>query len=191
MPSGEARAKLIDRPGVVAAALGLLIGGLCSSPGRAQEPARSGEPPHVILGTVSSDRGTTASIPLFYQPVAGQSVRSLHLEVQFGNAVQFVSGQKGSASEAQDFDLAVKAAEGRLSIDVALQDADAGKALPEGQLASLDFRVPEDATAGSVPLVPAAVSAQDASKKQVKVIAEEGMIVIVTAPPVACFFYMH
>jgi hypothetical protein len=180
---------LTDRSAVAAAALGAVFAGLISAAGLAQESAGSGEPPRVVLGTVSSDRGATASVPLFYQPAAGRPIRTLHLEVKFaGDSVRFVRAQKGPASESQDFDLTATAREGRLSVDVSVRDPDARKALPDGVMASLDFQVPEDATAGSVPLVPIAVSALDGSSNQVKAIAEEGMIVIVSAPPVAGLF---
>ena len=90
---------------------------------------------NLILGTVASDRGTTATIPLYYQPAEETPIRSLHLEVDFvSNSVKFAKAEKGIASEVQDYELTVEAEElppsdqdlsrTRLKIDIAVVDSE-------------------------------------------------------------------
>jgi len=176
-----------------------ILGG--TSPPLAQQSGGAGEPATVILGTVASDPGTTATIPLYYKPGAARSIRNVHLELEFvSNSVKFAKAEKGVAAETQNFDLAVNAKElppdgniqrTRLSIDVSV--ADAGKSLPEGLWALLDFRVPTDAKAFAIALNTIAVTAQDADKKPVKLMAEAGKIIVsVPDEPLAgCFFFTH
>ena len=182
---------------LVLAGVAILGGAL---PALAQQ---SGEPATVILGTVASDPGTTATIPLYYKPGAARSIRNVHLELEFvSNSVKFAKAEKGVAAETQNFDLAVNAKElppdgniqrTRLSIDVSVADADAGKSLPEGLWTLLDFQVPADAKAFAIALNPIAVTAQDADKKPVKLMAEAGKIIVSVPdePLAACFFFTH
>lgn len=159
--------------------------------------------PSLILGTVAGERGTSVTIPLYYKPGRGAAPRSLRLDVTFvSNSVKFAKAEKGIAAETQDFDLAVRAAElppdnnivrTRLSIDVAVADADNKKVLPEGLWAFLEFRIPPEAKPFSISLEPSSVSAADAAKKPVEVAAEAGKIIVsVPDEPLAgCFFFTH
>ena len=162
------------------------------------------EPFSLILGTVASDPGTTAAIPLYYNLLPGDALRSVHLEIEFvSNSVKFDKAEKGPAAELQEYDLAVEVKElppddkkisrTRLAIDVSVADSDTKKTLPEGLWAFLNFRVPPEAQPFSISLKPVSVSAQDTSKKPVKVAAEEGKIIvsIPDVPLVGCFFFTH
>ena len=178
--------------------------GTGASPAFAQQRAGSTEPPAFILGTVSGDPGTTAGIPLYFTPGAGQPIRRVHLEVEFvSNSVKFAKAQKGAAAAVQDFDLAVEAKElppddkniqrTRLNIDVTVTNSDRKKSLQEGLLSFLNFQVPTNAKAFAIELKPLTISAQDAANKPVKVTAEPGKIIIALPdePMVGCFFFTH
>ncbi len=170
----------------------------------AAQASEARAPANLILGTVASDRGTTATIPLYYQPAEDTPIRSLHLEVDFvSNSVKFAKAEKGIASEVQDYDLAVEAEElppndqdlsrTRLKIDIAVVDSDPGKALPRGLLSFLDFRIPEDAKPFAISLTPASVSAQDEAGQPVEVTVEAGKVIVSVPdePLVGCFFFTH
>ena len=170
----------------------------------AAQASEARAPANLILGTVASDRGTTAMIPLYYQPAEDTPIRSLHLEVDFvSNSVKFAKAEKGIAAEIQDFDLAVETEElppndqdlsrTRLKIDIAVVDSDPGKALPRGLLSFLDFRIPEDAKPFAISLTPAAVSAQDEAGQPVEVTVEAGKVIVSVPdePLVGCFFFTH
>ncbi len=159
---------------------------------------------NLILGTVASDRGTTATIPLYYQPAEETPIRSLHLEVDFvSNSVKFAKAEKGIASEVQDYELTVEAEElppsdqdlsrTRLKIDIAVVDSDPSKALPQGLWTFLDFRIPEDAKPFAISLTPASVSAQDEAGQPVEVTVEAGKVIVSVPdePLVGCFFFTH
>ncbi len=163
-------------------------------------------PANLILGTVASDRGTTATIPLYYQPAEDTPIRSLHLEVDFvSNSVKFAKAEKGIAAEIQDFDLVVETEElppkendqelsrTRLKIDIAVVDSDPGKALPQGLWTFLEFRIPDDAKPFSISLTPASVSAQDEAGQPVEVTVEAGKVIVSVPdePLVGCFFFTH
>src|SRR5262249_18744948 len=121
-------------------------------PGFAQE---NGGVPSFLLGTVSGDPGSSASIPLYYTPGKGQPIPSLHRDVEFvSNSVKFDNADKGTASSLQDFTLKTDSKElppdknlqrTRITIDIAVPDADPKKSLPEGLLAFLNFNVPTNA----------------------------------------------
>ena len=160
--------------------------------------------PDLILGTVASERGTTVSIPIYYQPGKSGGLRSVHLEVDFvSNAVKFTKADKGLAAQAQDYTLTVAAKElppdekkitrTRLSMDVSVPEADSTNPLPEGLWAFLNFRIPPDAKPFSISLNPIAISAQDLSKKPAKVESEAGKIIVSVPdePLVGCFFFTH
>ena len=171
---------------------------------RAQErKAKPETASSLILGTVASERGTTASIPIYFKP-GKDALRSLHLEVDFvSNSVKFAKADKGLAAQTQDYELTVKANElapddkkishTRLSIDVSLPDSASGKSLPEGLWAFLNFTIPSDAKPFSISLNPIAISAQNASKKPIEVASEAGKIIVsVPDEPLAgCFFFSH
>ena len=159
---------------------------------------------NLILGTVASDRGTTATIPLYYQPAEDTPIRSLRLEVDFvSNSVKFAKAEKGIAAEVQDFDLAVVTEElpandqelsrTRLKIEVAVVDEDPGKALPQGLWSFLEFRIPDDAKPFAISLNPASVSAQDEAGQPVEVTVEAGKVIVSVPdePLVGCFFFTH
>ncbi len=159
---------------------------------------------NLILGTVASDRGTTATIPLYYQPAEETPIRSLHLEVDFvSNSVKFAKAEKGIASEVQDYELTVEAEElppsdqdlsrTRLKIDIAVVDSDPSKALPQGLWTFLDFRIPEDAKPFAISLTPASVSAQDEAGQPVEVTVEAAKVIVSVPdePLVGCFFFTH
>ena len=189
----------------------LAIGGilfLLSSPrlaGAAQERKAGREPAsNVVVGTVASERGTTAAIPLYYQPTKNSAVRSLHLELDFvSNSIKFAKAEKGVAAEGLNFEIAVepkelppddkKIAHTRLNIDVTITDSDPKKSFPEGLLAFLNFKIPDDAKPFSISLTPITISAQDAAKKPVEVAAEAGKVIvsIPDAPLAGCFFFSH
>ncbi len=189
----------------IAASAILLLAGPCSRLAAAQKP-KSGEAAggSLIVGTVASERGTTAAIPLYYEPSKNSHLRSVHLELDFvSNSIKFTKAEKGVASEVQNFDVAVEAKElppddkkishTRLLIDVTLTDADARKSLPEGLLSFLNFKIPDDAKPFSIGLNPITVAAQDAAKKPVEVAAEAGKVIvsIPDAPLAGCFFFSH
>ncbi|HWP85215.1 MAG TPA: hypothetical protein VNN17_08495 [Terriglobia bacterium] len=159
------------------------------------------ESPTLILGTVASDPGTTATIPLYYQGASAQALRSVHLEVEFvSNSVKFSRAQKGAAAQVQDFDLVVEEREqppddkgirrSRLTINVSAPSA---AALPEGLWAFLDFSVPPDAKAFSIALNPVVALARDTNGAAVSVVAEAGKIIVAVpeAPLATCFFFTH
>jgi hypothetical protein len=185
---------------VVAAALGLSSTPSLSPTASAEQADEPSNLPRVVLGTVSGKPGDTLSIPLFHQSEPDQGVRQLRLEVEYAaNRVQFVKAEKGPASKTQDFNLIAEgkpispadtpAERGRLTIDISASP-DGKASLPVGFLAALEFQVSADTSAGSVRLGPITGSAVDGTNNALKVVAEEGAIVV--APPVlACFFYMH
>jgi hypothetical protein len=165
----------------------------------AQKPAAS-----LIVGTLASDRGTTAAIPLYYQAGKDTRLRSLRLELDFvSNSVKFDKAEKGIVAGAQAFDLTVEAKElppddknlthTRLTVNVALPGVDSQKPLPEGLWAFLNFRIPPDAKPFSIALNPISVSAQDMAKKPVEVAVEAGKIIVSVpdAPLPGCFFFSH
>ena len=160
--------------------------------------------PSLILGTVASERGTTVSIPVYYQPGKSGGLRSLHLDVDFvSNTVKFAKADKGLAAQTQDYNLTVDAKElppdekkitrTRLSLDVSIPEADSTKSLPEGLWAFLNFKIPPDAKPFSISLNPIAISAQDLSKKPARVEGEAGKIIVSVPdePLVGCFFFTH
>lgn len=170
----------------------------------ASENARAAEAASLVLGTVASQPGSTATIPLYYKPLKNSPLRILHLEVEFvSNSVTFAKGEKGLASEVQDFDLTVQPEElppddkqvrrTRLRIDVSVLDPDSKKTLPEGLWAFLNFRVSANAKPFVVALNPTSISAQDPTQKPVKVGGEAGKIIVAVAddPMSACFFFNH
>ena len=172
-------------------------------PPAAAQAAAAGQA-NIILGTVAGDRGTTAAIPLYYQPAENTPIQSLHLEVDFiSNSVKFAKAEKGVAAEMQDYDLTVEAeplpddeqglSRTRLIIDVAVADDDPGKALPQGLWSFLEFRIPPEAKPFAISLTPASVSAQGASQQPVPVTAEAGKVIVSVPdePLVGCFFFTH
>jgi hypothetical protein len=212
-PRGENREKEVmsfDRKvpwtllGIAASVILLLCFPRCGMAGAqkskiTQEPGGS-----LVVGTVAGERGTTAAIPLYYEPAKNSRLRSLHLELDFvSNSIQFTQAEKGVAAQIQDFDLAVEAREfppddkkisrTRLTIDVSLDGAGSQISLPAGLLSFLNFRIPEDAKPFSISLNPVTVSAQDAAKKPVEVTAEAGKVIvsIPDAPLAGCFFFSH
>lgn len=165
----------------------------------AQEPSGS-----LIVGTVASERGTTAAIPLYFQRSNNTNVRSVHLELDFvSNSIQFTKAEKGVAAEGQNFEVTAEAKQlppddkkithTRLNIDVSVADSDSKKSLPEGLLAFLNFKIPDDAKPFSISLTPITIAAQDSSKKPVEVAAEAGKVIvsIPDAPLAGCFFFTH
>ncbi len=183
---------------------GIAAGVLLLFPALAAAQASEARVPNLILGTVASDRGTTATVPLYYQPAEDTPIRSLHLEVDFvSNSVKFAKAEKGIAAEIQDYDLAVETEElppndqdlsrTRLKIDIAVVDSDSSKALPQGLWTFLDFRIPEDAKPFAISLTPASVSAQDEAGQPVEVTVEAGKVIVSVPdePLVGCFFFTH
>ena len=177
---------------------------LAATPPSAAAQAAGAGQANIILGTVAGDRGTTAAIPLYYQPAENTPIRSLHLEVDFiSNSVKFSRAEKGIAAEIQDYDLTVEAeplpdddqglSRTRLIIDVAVADGDPGKALPQGLWSFLEFRIPPEAKPFAISLTPASVSAQGASQQPVPVAAEAGKVIVSVPdePLVGCFFFTH
>ena len=163
-----------------------------------------GESASLILGTVAGDRGSSVSIPLYYQPGKNPPLRTAHLEVEFvSNSVKFAKAEKGLAAETQDYDLAVdvkelppdkkKVQRTRLGIDVSVAEADPQKSLPEGLWAFLNFRIPADAKPFSISLNPVSVSGQDTQKRKVDLAVEAGKIIVSVpdVPLVGCFFFNH
>jgi len=182
---------------------GLLMLGI-GAPASAQQ-AKSNEPAaSIVIGTVASEVGTTAAIPLYFQPAKNSSVRSLHLELDFvSNSIKFAKAEKGVAAEGQNYDVTVEAKElppddkkllhTRLTVDIAVPDSDSKQSLPDGLLAFLNFAIPENAKPFSISLTPITVTAQNASKKPVEVAAEAGKVIvsIPDAPLAGCFFFSH
>ena len=187
------------------ASLGIAAGVLLLFPALAAAQASEARAPaNLILGTVASDRGTTATVPLYYQPAEDTPIRSLHLEVDFvSNSVKFAKAEKGIAAEIQDYDLTVETEElppndqglsrTRLKIDIAVVDSDSSKALPKGLWTFLEFRIPEDAKPFAISLTPASVSAQDEAGQPVEVTVEAGKVIVSVPdePLVGCFFFTH
>lgn len=158
----------------------------------------------LIIGTVAADRGTTASIPIYYEPGKGTHLRSVHLELDFvSNTVKFAKAQKGIAGQGHNFDLAVQAKDQapdarkivhtRLTVDVSVPESSSGELLPRGPLAFLNFTVPSQAKPFAISLKPISVSARDASSKPVQIAAEAGKIIVSVpeAPLANCFFFTH
>jgi hypothetical protein len=180
----------------------------------AKSAAKSGQPAgksdassSIVIGTVAAERGTTAAIPLYYQPAKNTSARSLHLVLDFvSNSIKFAKAEKGVAGEAQEFEITAEAKElpldtkdekkiqhSQLTVDVSLPDSSTQKSLPEGLLAFLNFKVPDDAKPFSISLTPVSITAQDSAKKPVEVAAEAGKVIVsVPDEPLAgCFFFTH
>jgi hypothetical protein len=187
---------------VVLAVVGIAVTG-GALPAFAQQSGATAEST-LILGTVASDPGTTATIPLYYKPATAQFVRSVHLEVEFvSNSVKYAKAEKGVAAETQNFDLVVNAKElppddkniqrTRLSIDVTVTDSDAKKSLPEGLWALLDFRVPTGAKAFAIALNPVTLTAQEGDRNPVKLTGEAGKVIVSVPdePMAGCFFFTH
>lgn len=195
--------------GVVLVLPPTLLGLAATSASGAQAPNSAGgeqnESATVSLGTVAVQVGSTATIPLYYSLGGSNPLRSFHMEVEFvSNSVKFTKAEKGVAAEAQEFDLAVEAKElppddkkivrTHLNIDLSMGDADPSKSLPEGLWAYLYVDVPANAKAFSIVLTPTVVSAQDSSKKPVKVAGEAGKIIVsgpIGLPLPTCFFFNH
>src|SRR5262245_3696612 len=58
----------------------------------------------LIIGTVASELGTTAAIPLYYQPPKNAKVKKIHAELDYvSNSVKFDKAEKGVASAVEDF----------------------------------------------------------------------------------------
>ncbi len=164
---------------------------------RAKEPAAS-----IVVGTVASERGTTGAIPIYYEPGKTTPLKKVHLDLDFvSNSVKFDKAEKGVAAQVQDYDLKVTAQElppddkkilhTRLSVDVAVTDP--SKSLPQGLLAFLNFKVPEDAKPFSIAINPVTTSAEDVSSKPAEIAAEAGKLIvsIPDAPLAGCFFFSH
>src|ERR1051326_4905320 len=109
----------------------------------------------LIIGTVASELGTTAAIPLYYQPPKNSRVKKLHAELDYvSNSVKFDKAEKGVASSVEDFDLKVETKDlapddktfthTRLYVDVPLLRADPKKSVPEDLLPFLNFKIPPD-----------------------------------------------
>ena len=158
----------------------------------------------LLVGTVASEVGTTAAIPLFYDPAKSGGIQSFHLVLDFvSNSVKFARAEKGVASEGVELEVKAEAAElppdgkkifhTRLTVDVSVAGGDPKKTLPQGLLAFLNFTVPENAKPFSISLNPISISAQDASKKPVEIAAEPGKVIvsIPDAPLAGCFFFSH
>jgi hypothetical protein len=188
------------------ASLVMLLSPSSSSIAEAQERKTSAAEPaaNLVLGTVASERGTTATIPLYYQPGKNTRLRSLHLELDFvSNSVKFIKAEKGVAAAVQDYDLSFDAKElppddkkithTRINIGISLPDAETKKSLPEGLWVFLNFNIPPEAKPFSIALNPISISAQDLARKPVEVAGEAGKIIVsVPDEPLAgCFFFSH
>ncbi len=158
----------------------------------------------VILGTVAGERGSTASIPVYYEPGKNTRLLSLHVEVDFvSNSVKFTKADKGLAAQNQDYDISAEAKElppddkkiihTRLHLDFTASGSDPKKSLPEGLLTFLNFNIPMEAKPFSISLKPITITAEDTSKKPVKVAGEAGKIIVSDpdVPLVGCFFFSH
>ena len=185
----------------------LLCPGVIVAAAQQSKPASSTAPPpggSLLVGTVASEVGTTAAIPLFYDPAKSGHIQSLHVVLDFvSNSVKFARAEKGVASEGLELNVKAEAAElppddkkiihTRLTVDVSVSDGEPKKSLPEGLLAFLNFTIPENAKPFSISLNPISISAQDVSKKNVEVAAEPGKVIvsIPDAPLAGCFFFSH
>jgi hypothetical protein len=191
----------LSRALVVAVLVGVAPGGPGPALTSAQPSVGTDTMPKFLLGTVSGETGTTVAVPLFYESAARRPIRRVHLEVEYvTTAVQFVKAEKGSAAKTQDYDLVVQEkaiAPGgtngdrtRLTIDVSVVGGTGTEKVPVGMLASLEFKVPEEAPGDAISLGLLTVAARDAADDAVKAATEDGSIVI-AIPLLACFFYMH
>jgi hypothetical protein len=175
-----------------------------SSP--APTSAGSNPPPggSILIGTVASEVGTTAAIPLFYDPAKSGRVQSFRLMLDFvSNSVKFARAEKGVASEGLELEVKAEAAElppddkkithTRLTVDISVSGGDPKQSLPAGLLAFLNFKIPENAKPFSISLNPISITAEDVSKKTVEVAAEPGKVIvsIPDAPLAGCFFFSH
>src|SRR5581483_7411354 len=102
--------------------------------------AQSSKDSSLIIGTIATDPGTSASLPVYFKPAAGQKLRKIHLEVEFvSNSIRFTKAEKGVATQGQDYDLNVSVQalppdeknvkRTRLAIDFSLPDSAPGKGL--------------------------------------------------------------
>jgi len=164
--------------------------------------AQGAEGSAVILGTVASDPGTTASVPFYYSRGSGPSLRSLRLHVDFvSNSVKFAKADKGMAAETQDYDLAVEMEDlpanerdlPRTRLKVAVTLLDATTSIPEGLLAFLNFRIAPESKPFTILLQPADAEAQDTSQKPAPLAVEPGKVIIAgpDEPMPGCFIYTH
>ena len=173
---------------------------------KSKSASSSSQPPggSLLVGTVASEVGTTAAIPLFYDPGKSAHAQSLHVVLDFvSNSVKFARAEKGVASEGLQLEVKADAVElppddkkiihTRLTVDVAISGSDPKKSLQEGLLAILNFTIPENAKPFSISLNPISISAQDVSKKQLEAAAEPGKVIvsIPDAPLAGCFFFNH
>ena len=187
----------------------VLLGGTFTA-ADAQEATTAGDTgknkPTLVIGSVTGQRGATATIPLYYRTVPKIALRSVHLEFDFvSSSVKFVKADKGIAAETQDYELSVKSSQlaperddnklehTRISIDVAVANSEGGKVLPEGLLAYLNFQVPSDSKPAAISLKPVSASARNISKQPVDIGTESGLIMIAVEdePGVVCFFFSH
>ena len=185
--------------------IGLLSASLCAA-GQEQKPSRSASAAaggSLLIGTVASEVGTTAAIPIFYEP-AKNGVRSIRVVLDFvSNSVKFARAEKGVASEGAELEVKAQASElppddkkishTRLTVEISAAGGDPKKALPSGLLAFLNFSIPENAKPFSISLNPISISAEDTAKKTVEVAAEPGKVIvsIPDAPLAGCFFFSH
>lgn len=170
----------------------------------AQQDSAGNEPPTFILGTVSGDPGRIIGVPLYLKADDNQPIRNARLELEFvSNSVKFSKADKGPAASEQDFELNVSATEAapddkdirrtRISIDIAVNDSDTTKSLPNGILTFLNIDVPNDAKSYSIDLNPISYSAQNAAGDSVQLKAEAGKLIVVLldVPLAGCFFFTH
>ena len=158
----------------------------------------------LIIGTVAGELGTTVAIPLYYQPPKNSRVKKLHAELDYvSNSVKFDKAEKGVASSVEDFDVKVetkdlppddkKITHTRITVDVTLLSSDPKKSLPDGLLAFLNFKIPNDAKPFSIGVNPIQISGEDTANKPVVANAEAGKIIVSVpdAPLAGCFFFSH
>ncbi|MSO21476.1 MAG: hypothetical protein EXQ56_13665 [Acidobacteria bacterium] len=158
--------------------------------------------PTVIFGTVAGDRGTTVSIPVYFD--AGKTtINKISLAVDFiSNSVKFDKADTGGAAEGEDITLNVQSEElladskglprTRLKIEASAPGA-GSKPLPDGLWIFLNFRLTPDAKPFAVSLQPNNVVATGTTGRPVKVATEAGKVIVSAEDEtqIGCFFFTH
>ena len=117
-----------------------------------------------------------------------KAIDELKIAVKIPPQLEYVKVSLGISSELAGVQMEVETGD-----SLAIQLKGGGSGVPDGLVASLDFKIKTDAEIGTILKVEPKASAQSVQGEEVVVRAEAGEIEITAAPPLvsACFFYMH
>jgi len=117
-----------------------------------------------------------------------EAIDELKITLKVPPQLEYVEASLGISSELAGVQIEVETGD---VLAIQLKGGESG--VPDGLVASLDFKITTDAEIGTIVKVEPEASAQSVQGEEVVVRAEAGEIEITAAPPpvIACFFYMH